>query len=126
MKRLNGIITILTLAIAAAIGYNSNLTTTATAETQVKVIEIPRLQENSGFNLNIDLNSNEVVANASNDIKVNINKKDSIITRWKTRVIYEPKIKYRRVIQLPPITQDKTVVSHLARTSVSSNTQKNI
>lgn len=126
MKRLNGIITILTLAIAAAIGYNSNLTTTAIAETQIKVIEIPRLQENPGFNLNIDLNSNEVVANASNDIKVNINKKDSIITRWKTRIIYEPKIEYRRVIQLPPITQDKTVVSHLARTSVSSNTQKNI
>lgn len=128
MKRYKGIITILTIAICGYIGYSTNYVNTVNAgpPTTVKVIEVPKIVD-KGFNMNIDLNSGKVVANASQDISVSIQKKDSIITRWKTKVIC--KTKYQPVIMLPGIKQEKTFVSRFAkipnnRISVSDNTQR--
>lgn len=129
MKRYQGIITILTITLCGFIGYNTNYINTATAgpPTTIKVIEIPKVIDN-GFDMKINMNTGEVVANASKDINVDIHKKDSIITRWKTKVIC--KTKYQQVIKYPGLKQRKTVVSNLAkipenRISVSDNTQGN-
>lgn len=118
MKRVNGIITILTIAISGYIGYSTNFVNTATAtaipvEKQVILPELPK----TGFNLNIDMNTGKVVANASQDIHVDIQKKDSIVTRWKTKIVKKPI--YIRVKELPRWAmpkEERTVVSSFVKT----------
>lgn len=118
MKRINGIITILTIAISGYIGYSTNFVNTATAtaipvEKQVILPELPK----TGFNLNIDMNTGKVVANASQDIHVDIQKKDSIVTRWKTKIVKKPI--YIRVKELPRWAmpkEERTVVSSFVKT----------
>lgn len=118
MKRINGIITILTIAISGYIGYSTNFVNTATAtaipvEKQVILPELPK----TGFNLNIDMNTGKVVANASQDIHVDIQKKDSIVTRWKTKIVKKPI--YIRVKELPRWAmpkKERTVVSSFVKT----------
>lgn len=118
MKRINGIITILTIAISGYIGYSTNFVNTATAtaipvEKQVILPELPK----TGFNLNIDMNTGKVVANASQDIHVDIQKKDSIVTRWKTKIVKKPI--YIRVKELPRWAmpkEERTIVSSFVKT----------
>lgn len=118
MKHINGIITILTIAISGYIGYSTNFVNTATATTipvekQVILPELPK----TGFNLNIDMNTGKVVANASQDIHVDIQKKDSIVTRWKTKIVKKPI--YIRVKELPRWAmpkEERTVVSSFVKT----------
>lgn len=118
MKRINGIITILTIAISGYIGYSTNFVNTATAtaipvEKQVILPELPK----TGFNLNINMNTGKVVANASQDIHVDIQKKDSIVTRWKTKIVKKPI--YIRVKELPRWAmpkEERTVVSSFVKT----------
>lgn len=118
MKRINGIITILTIAISGYIGYSTNFvnTTTATAIPVEKQVILPELPK-TGFNLNIDMNTGKVVANASQDIHVDIQKKDSIVTRWKTKIVKKPI--YIRVKELPRWAmpkEERTVVSSFVKT----------
>lgn len=115
MKRINGIITILTIAISGYIGYSTNFVNTATAtaipvESKVILPELPK----TGFNLNIDMNTGKVVANASQDVYVDIQKKDSIITRWKTRIVEKPV--FIRVRELPRVKKERTFVSSFVKT----------
>lgn len=118
MKRINGIITILTIAISGYIGYSTNFVNTATAtavpvESKIILPELPK----TGFNLNIDMNTGKVVANASQDIHVDIQKKDSIVTRWKTKIVKEPI--YIRVKELPRWAmpkEERTIVSSFIKT----------
>lgn len=115
MKRINGIITILTIAISGYIGYSTNFVNTATAtaipvESKVILPELPK----TGFNLNIDMNTGKVVANASRDVYIDIQKKDSIITRWKTRIVEKPV--FIRVRELPRVKRERTFVSSFVKT----------
>ena len=115
MKRINGIITILTIAISGYIGYSTNFVNTATAtaipvESKVILPELPK----TGFNLNIDMNTGKVVANASQDVYVDIQKKDSIITRWKTKIVEKPV--FIRVRELPRFKEKRTFVSSFVKT----------
>lgn len=115
MKRINGIITILTIAISGYIGYSTNFVNTATAtavpvESKIILPELPK----TGFNLNIDMNTGKVVANASQDVYVDIQKKDSIITRWKTKIVEKPV--FIRVRELPRFKEERTFVSSFVKT----------
>lgn len=120
MKRINGIITILTIAISGYIGYSTNFVNTATAtavpvESKIILPELPK----TGFNLDIDMNTGKVVANTSQNIRVDIQKKDSIITRWRTSIVEKPVYKYVRVREIPRWAmpkKEKTVVGSLAST----------
>lgn len=95
MKRINGIITILTIAISGYIGYSTNFVNTATAtavpaENKIILPELPK----TGFNLNIDMNTGKVVANASQNIRVDIQKKtlsllDGKLKSQKNRFMFE-------------------------------------
>ena len=115
MKRINGIITILTIAISGYIGYSTNFVNTATAtavpvESKIILPELPK----TGFNLDINMNTGKVVANASQNIRVDIQKKDSIITRWKTKIVEKPV--YIRVRELPRLKKERTIVSSFVNT----------
>lgn len=115
MKKLNTLL-VLTLAIISSIlGYNTGPTEARAVETPVipRFVDVPRTNNLSGFNLNIDLNNGKVVVNDTNknNISVNIQKKDSIIIKYKykTRIVREPE--YIRVRELPAVREKRTVVS---------------
>lgn len=80
MKRFEGILTLAMLVLGGYIGYVNDITNTATAnETLIipRFTDVPRTK--TGFDLNIDLNSNKVVVSQDENFSVNIQKKDSII-----------------------------------------------
>lgn len=113
----NTIITILVILAGAIIGYKTNYTNntlTAAPSPIIKFVKPPILSD--GFNLNIDMNSGKVVANASKDISVQIQRKDSIVTRWKTKIVEKPTI--IRVKETPKwamIKSKKTSVRSFAK-----------
>lgn len=106
------LLTLIVFTICGFIGYSTNYTQTVKANDSPK---IPLVVFNTepvvtGFNINLDLNTGKaVVRDTDRDIKINIQRKDSIITRWKTSII--EKTKYIRVRELPAIQMPKTVVS---------------
>lgn len=79
--------TLFTLAFGGYIGYTTNYTETAQASELVipRFTDIPR---NNGFNLDINLNKNTITCNDSpeQNIQVKIQKKDSIIYKYKTLI----------------------------------------
>lgn len=97
MKKHFGIITILTIAISGWIGYSTNFTTEVKANDNPIIFAYTDIPKPTGFNLFIDLNKNEVVANTSDKINVDIKKKDSIV--------YQTKIKY---VKVPESTKNIT------------------
>ena len=60
------------------------------------------------------MNTGKVVANASQNIRVDIQKKDSIVTRWKTKIVEKPI--YIRVRELPRLKRERTIVSSFVNT----------
>ena len=106
------LLTLIVFTICGFIGYSTNYTQTVKANDSPKM---PLVVFNTkpvvtGFNINLDLNTGKaVVRDTDKDIKINIQKKDSIITRWKTSII--EKTKYIRVRELPAMQMPKTVVS---------------
>lgn len=98
------VLTLLTLAMmgfGGFIGYSTNYVETATANEVIvpRFVDVPRTQ---GFNLDINLNNGHVTCNSQEqDIKVNIERKDSII--YRTRVVTKEIIKPVKVREMPPM-----------------------
>lgn len=128
MKRLSGIITILTIAISGYIGYTTNYTNKANATVTPSVLVYTDVPKPQGFNLNIDLNTNRVVANTqSKDINVDITKKDSIVYKYITKRIET--LRYIRISEQPPVRKPVVripIPEIKTRTSVSSKVQLDI
>ena len=113
MRKFNTVLlTLIIFTICGFIGYNTNYTQTVKANDSPKMPLVVFNTEPvvTGFNINLDLNTGKaVVRDTDRDIKINIQRKDSIITRWKTSIV--EKTKYIRVRELPAMQMPKTVVS---------------
>lgn len=106
------LLTLIVFTICGFIGYSTNYTQTVKANDSPKMPLVVFNTEPvvTGFNINLDLNTGKaVVRDTDRDIKINIQRKDSIITRWKTSIV--EKTKYIRVRELPAMQIPKTVVS---------------
>ena len=106
------LLTLIVFTICGFIGYSTNYTQTVKANDSPKMPLVVFNTEPvvTGFNINLDLNTGKaVVRDTDRDIKINIQRKDSIITRWKTSIV--EKTKYIRVRELPAMRMPKTVVS---------------
>lgn len=106
------LLTLIIFTICGFIGYNTNYIQTVKANDSPKMPLVVFNTEPvvTGFNINLDLNTGKaVVRDTDRDIKINIQRKDSIITRWKTSIV--EKTKYIRVRELPAMQMPKTVVS---------------
>ena len=91
------------------VGYTTNYvnTTTANEVTIPRFVDIPRTQ---GFNLDINLNNGHVTCNnQEQDIKVNIERKDSIV--YKTRVVTKYVTVPTKVREMPPLRERKRNLS---------------
>ena len=113
MKKISTVLTTLIIfTICGFIGYSTNYTQTVKANDSPP---LPMVVFNTepvitGFKLDLDMNTGKaVVSDIDRDIQVNIQRKDSIITRWKTSIV--EKTKYIRVRELPAMQMPKTVVS---------------
>lgn len=110
MKTFNNILALFMLFVSCIIGYNAGIPTANANKSPVipRFVDVPRTT-NTGFDLNIDLNSGKITANNSNYISVAIQKKDSIVYKYKTSVVKE--VKYIKVRELPAVKEKKTFVS---------------
>ena len=110
MKTFNNILALFMLFVSCIIGYNAGIPTANANESPVipRFVDVPRTT-NTGFDLNIDLNSGKITANNSNYISIAIQKKDSIVYKYKTSVVKE--VKYIKVRELPAVKEKKTFVS---------------
>lgn len=107
MKRFTALSTIAILLFGGYIGYSTNYVEPATATEIVtpRFVDVPR---NTGFNLDINLNKNTIACNDSPEqgVKVIIEKKDSIVYKYKYLIKYkEPKT--RIVYVAPRVKQPK-------------------
>jgi ribosomal protein S8 len=122
----NKILVLLTLAMmgfGGYVGYTTNYVNTATAN-EVKLprlIDVPRTQ---GFNLDINLNNGHVTCNSQEqDVKVNIERKDSII--YRTRVVTREVTKHVKVRELPSMRENKQKLSNLCKIETNLNRTQN-
>ena len=112
----NKILTLLTLAMmgfGGYVGYTTNYVNTATANEVIlpRLVDVPRTQ---GFNLDINLNNGLVTCNSQEqDVKVNIERKDSII--YRTRVVTKEITKYVKSYNMPPMRENKQKLSNLCK-----------
>lgn len=106
------LLTIIIFTICGFIGYSTNYTQTVKANDSpnVPLVVFNTKPVNTGFNLDIDLNTGKaVVSDTNKEININVQRKDSIITRWRTSIVEKPI--YIRVRELPAMQMPKTIVS---------------
>ena len=106
------LLTLIIFTICGFIGYSTNYTQTVKANNSpnVPLVVFNTKPVNTGFNLDIDLNTGKaVVSDTDKEININVQKKDSIITRWRTSIVEKPI--YIRVRELPAMQMPKTIVS---------------
>lgn len=106
------LLTLIVFTICGFIGYSTNYTQTVKANDSpnVPLVVFNTKPINTGFNLDIDLNTGKaVVSDTNKEININVQRKDSIITRWKTSIVEKPI--YIRVRELPAMQMPKTIVS---------------
>lgn len=122
----NKVLVLLTLTMmgfGGYVGYTTNYVNTATAN-EVKLprlIDVPRTQ---GFNLDINLNNGHVTCNSQEqDVKVNIERKDSII--YRTRVVTREVTKHVKVRELPSMRENKQKLSNLCKIETNLNRTQN-
>lgn len=92
MKKTLVLLTLAMMCFGGYIGYSTNYVETATANevTIPRFVDVPRTNQ---FSLDINLNKNTVTCNGTEqNVKVNIERKDSII--YKTRVVTKTVNKY--------------------------------
>lgn len=111
MKTFSNVLALFMLFVSCVIGYNAGIPTANANESPTipRFVDVPRTTTNAGFDLNIDLNSGKVTANNSNYVSVAIQKKDSIVYKYKTSIVKE--VKYIKVRELPAVQEKKTFVS---------------
>ena len=121
----NKILTLLTLAMmgfGGYVGYTTNYVNTATANEVIlpRLVDVPRTQ---GFNLDINLNNGLVTCNSQEqDVKVNIERKDSII--YRTRVVTREVTKHVKVRELPSMRYKRQNLSELCK--VETNLRRTV
>ena len=121
----NKILTLLTLAMmgfGGYVGYTTNYVNTATAHevNLPRLIDVPRTQ---GFNLDINLNNGHVTCNSQEqDVKVNIERKDSII--YRTRVVTREVTKHVKVREMPSMRYKRQNLSELCK--VETNLRRTV
>ena len=101
MKKTLVLLTLAMMGFGGYIGYTTNYVNTATANevTIPRFVDVPRTQ---GFNLDINLNNEHVTCNSQEqDVKVNIERKDSII--YRTRFVTKEITKHVKVREMPPM-----------------------
>lgn len=101
MKKTLVLLTLAMMGFGGYIGYTTNYVNTATANevTIPRFVDIPRTQ---GFNLDINLNNGYVTCNSQEqDVKINIERKDSII--YRTRFVTKEITKHVKVREMPPM-----------------------
>ena len=106
------LLTLIVFTICGFIGYSTNYTQTVKANDSPKMPLVIFNTEpvNTGFNLDINLNTGKVVvSDTDKEININVQRKDSIITRWRTSIVEKPI--YIRVRELPAMQMPKTIVS---------------
>ena len=106
------LLTLIVFTICGFIGYSTNYTQTVKANDSpnIPLVVFNTKPVNTGFNLDIDLNSGKaIVSDTDKEININVQKKDSIITRWRTSIVEKPI--YIRVRELPAMQMPKTIVS---------------
>ena len=106
------LLTLIIFTICGFIGYSTNYTQTVKANDSpnVPLVVFNTKPVNTGFNLDIDLNTGKaVVSDTDKEININVQRKDSIITRWRTSIVEKPI--YIRVRELPAMQMPKTIVS---------------
>ena len=122
----NKTLVLLTLAMmgfGGYVGYTTNYVNTATAHevNLPRLIDVPRTQ---GFNLGINLNNGHVTCNSQEqDVKVNIERKDSII--YRTRVVTREVTKHVKVRELPSMRENKQKLSNLCKIETNLNRTQN-
>lgn len=113
MKKISTVLTTLIIfTICGFIGYSTNYTQTVKANDSplLPMVVFNTEPVITGFKLDLNMNTGKaIVSDTDRDIQVNVQRKDSIITRWKTSII--EKTKYIRVRELPAMQMPKTVVS---------------
>ena len=100
-KKVLVLLTLAMMGFGGFIGYSTNYVETATANEVIvpRFVDVPRTQ---GFNLDINLNNGLVTCNSQEqDIKVNIERKDSII--YRTRIVTKEITKHVKVREMPPM-----------------------
>ena len=117
----NKVLVLLTLTMmgfGGYVGYTTNYVNTATAN-EVKLprlIDVPRTQ---GFNLDINLNNGLVTCNSQEQgVKVNIERKDSII--YRTRFVTKEITKHVKVREMPPMRFKRQNLSELCSVKPNS------
>ena len=106
------LLTLIVFTICGFIGYSTNYTQTVKANDSpnVPLVVFNTKPVNTGFNLDIDLNTGKaVVSDTDKEININVQRKDSIITRWRTSIVEKPI--YIRIRELPAMQMPKTIVS---------------
>jgi hypothetical protein len=101
MKKTLVLLTLAMMGFGGYIGYTTNYINTATANevTIPRFVDVPRTQ---GFNLDINLNNGYVTCNSQEqDVKINIERKDSII--YRTRFVTKEITKHVKVREMPPM-----------------------
>ena len=104
------------------VGYTTNYVNTATAHevNLPRLIDVPRTQ---GFNLDINLNNGHVTCNSQEqDVKVNIERKDSII--YRTRVVTKKVTKHVKVREMPSMRYKRQNLSELCK--VETNLRRTV
>lgn len=120
MKKLLVLATLAMMGLGGYIGYSTNYVETATAnevKTIPRFVDVPRTQ---GFNLDINLNNGYVTCNSQEqDIKINIERKDSII--YRTRVVTKEITKHVKVREMPPLRFKKQNLTELCNVKPNSH-----
>lgn len=116
MKKTLVLLTLAMMGFGGYVGYTTNYVNTTTANEVAipRFVDIPRTQ---GFNLDINLNNGLVTCDSQEqDIKVNVQRKDSIIykTRVVTRnVVHEIPKRVRGLREMPPMRFKRQNLSEL-------------
>ena len=120
MKKTLVLLTLAMMGFGGYVGYTTNYvnTTTANEVTVPRFVDVPRTQ---GFNLDINLNNGTVTCNnQEQDVKVNIERKDSIV--YRTRVVTKTVVKHVERRNHFPLRETKQNLVELC--TVKSNSHR--
>ena len=120
MKKTLVLLTLAMMGFGGYVGYSTNYVETATANevTIPRFVDVPRTQ---GFNLDINLNNGLVTCDSQEqDIKINIERKDSIV--YRTRVVTKTVVKHVERRNHFPLRETKQNLVELC--TVKSNSHR--
>lgn len=96
----NGITALFVLIVSAVIGYNTTpepVNANPTTLVIPKFVEVPRTSNGFDLNINMKNESVEITENSNKNVNVSIQKKDSIVYKYKTSIVEKKVPIYVRV-----------------------------